>query len=147
MISAMVINDLFITYPESVIESMYWKKKKVAAWHSDEAKDTHGFRIVNDGLISSSLPLSQLLTRIKLGSTSSTTSWAEKVVHALGSRFSLVVGKMRIGILLFLDPRILVNVGQTSWWRGRNRKSRRRTTHHLTKSQPPPPPKEEIRES
>lgn len=31
MISAMVINDLFITYPESVIESMYWKKKKVAA--------------------------------------------------------------------------------------------------------------------
>jgi hypothetical protein len=54
----------------------------------DEAKDTRGFRMVDDDLISSSSPLSQLSTRIKLDSTSSTGSWMEKVVHALGSRFS-----------------------------------------------------------
>jgi hypothetical protein len=54
----------------------------------DEATNTRGFRMVDDDLISSLSPLSQLSTRIKVDSTSSTGSCMEKVVHALGSRFS-----------------------------------------------------------
>jgi len=56
----------------------------------DEAKVTRGFRMVDEDIITSSSPLSQLSTRI---TTSSNGSWMEKVVNALGSRFSSSSGQ------------------------------------------------------
>jgi hypothetical protein len=46
----------------------------------DEARYTHGFCMVDDDLISSSLLFFQLLTRIKVDSTSSIGSWVGKIV-------------------------------------------------------------------
>jgi hypothetical protein len=85
-----------VTQLVDVMGSTWKKKVKVvvlAFGKKDEPKDIRGFCMIDDDLISSPSPLSQLSTRIKLDSTSSTGSWMEKVVHTLGSRFSSGSGK------------------------------------------------------